>query len=136
LGENVTSDRSKNRTRILLCDDTKDIRALLGAELGLHPDLELVGEACTGAQAIDLAGRIQPDVVVLDLAMPEMDGIAALPEIRRVAPAARVIVLSALESSSVERKVLDLGAERYVEKGTAAGDIVDAVREARDSASR
>ena len=64
------------RTRILLCDDTRDIILLLGAEFELHPDLEIVGEASNGREVISLAEAEQPDVIVLDLAMPEMNDVA------------------------------------------------------------
>lgn len=126
MGSEATRTRS---TRVLLCDDTHDLVVLLAAEFGLHPDLEVVGEAATGKEAISLAREERPDVVVLDLAMPEMDGLQALPEILRVAPKSKVIVLSAFESKSMAEKVLELGAERYVEKGADAVHIADVVKE-------
>ena len=119
----------EHRTRILLCDDTRDILILLSAEFGLHPDLEVVGEAANGREVISLAEAQQPDVIVLDLAMPEMDGLEALPEIQEVAPQAKIIVLSGFEARGLESKVIALGARRYVEKGTPASDIAGLVRE-------
>ena len=118
-----------HRTRILLCDDTRDILLLLGAEFDLHPDLEVVGEAVNGREVISLAEAEQPDVIVLDLAMPEMDGLEALPELRQVAPRAKIIVLSGFEARGLASKVMELGARRYVEKGTPASDIAGLVRE-------
>ena len=119
----------EQRTRILLCDDTRDIILLLGAEFDLHPDLEVVGEAANGREVVTLAEAEQPDVVVLDLAMPEMDGLEALPEIQEVAPNAKIIVLSGFEGKGLAEKVVALGARRYVEKGTPASDIAGVVRE-------
>jgi DNA-binding NarL/FixJ family response regulator len=118
-----------HRTRIILCDDTRDILLLLGAEFELHSDLEIVAEADNGRQVIALAESLQPDVIVLDLAMPEMDGLEALPELRRVAPKARIVVLSGFEARSLAPKVLALGAQRYLEKGTSASDIAGVIRE-------
>lgn len=117
------------RTRILLCDDTRDIVMLLASEIELHPDLEVVAEAGNGRAAIALAEKHQPDVVVLDLAMPVMDGLEALPAILEAAPAARVVVLSGFEARGMAAKALALGARRYVEKGVAASEIAHVVRE-------
>ena len=122
-------ERRQERTTVLLCDDAQEILVLLEAEFGLHPDLKVVGEANNGREAVNLAERHQPDVVVLDLAMPEMDGLEALPQIREVAPEAKVVVLSAFEAGGLESRVLSLGARRYVEKGTPATDIAGVVRE-------
>ena len=121
--------RSTVPTRVLLCDDTRDIILLLGAEFDMHSDLEVVADAANGREAINLAASLQPDVVVLDLAMPEMDGLQALPEILRVAPATKVVVLSAQEAPALRPKVIALGARRYVEKGTPAADIAGIVKE-------
>lgn len=126
MGRKSSQDR---RTRILLCDDTRDIVMLLASELQLHPDLEVVAEADNGRAAIDLAERHQPDVVVLDLAMPEMDGLEALPAILEAAPGAGVVVLSGFEARAMEAKALALGARRYLEKGVAASEIAHVVRE-------
>ena len=117
-------------TRVLLCDDTRDILMLLEAEFGLHDDLEIVGEAADGLEAISLAEQLQPDVVVLDLAMPKMDGLQALHRILEVSPRSRVIVLSAIEASTIARRVKSMGARDYVEKGVPASDITSAVRRA------
>ena len=125
---------SGRRTRVLLCDDTRDIVMLLTSELELHPDLEVVAEADNGRAAISLAERHQPDVVVLDLAMPEMDGLEALPAILEAAPAAKVVVLSGFEARVMEPQAMALGARRYVEKGVAASEIADVVREVARSA--
>ena len=122
------------RTTILLCDDTRDIIMLLASELELHSDLEVVAEADNGRAAISLAEKHQPDVVVLDLAMPEMDGLEALPAILAAAPQAKVVVLSGFEARAMEAKALALGARRYVEKGAPASVIAHVVREVAGAA--
>ena len=72
--------------RVMICDDEPSLRTLLRIALGLEPDLEVVAEAANGREAIDLAEQHRPDVILLDLAMPVMDGLEALPKLRAVAP--------------------------------------------------
>lgn len=122
-----------SRTRVLLCDDTKNIVLLLSMELGFNEDIEIVGAAENGKQAIELARVLQPDVVLLDLAMPVMTGLEALPGIREVAPGAQIIVLSGFEAQSMASKALELGARRYLEKGTSPDDIAAAILETAGS---
>ena len=114
---------------VLLCDDTKDILLLLSLEFGFDPAVEVVATAENGLQAIELAGRFRPDVVVLDLAMPVMDGLEALPEIKRVSPDTSIIVLSGFDASAMANQALTLGAERYLEKGTTPSEIVRVVKD-------
>ncbi len=115
--------------RVLLCDDCAPVRELVRLVLELE-GIQVVGEAGDGGGAIEEAGRCQPDVVLLDLSMPAMDGLEALPEIRRVAPQARVVVLSGFDNPLIVERALELGAVRYVEKGGRPEEIVAAVEEA------
>jgi DNA-binding NarL/FixJ family response regulator len=109
---------------VLLVDDVADIRLLLRSLFAVYPGVEVVGEAGDGQQAIELAGTTQPDLVVLDLSMPVMDGVAALPAIREAAPGARVVVLSAIPRS-VDPGAMEAGAVAYVEKSaTPTGHLV------------
>jgi DNA-binding NarL/FixJ family response regulator len=114
--------------RVLLCDDMQQIRLVLRTEMSLESDLEVVGEATNGVEAIELARESQPDVVILDLTMPVMDGLEALPRIREAAPLARVIMLSAHGTSDMKAKAVAAGASRYIEKTATTREIVDAVR--------
>lgn len=116
--------------RVLLCDDMQQMRLLLRTEMTLESDFEIVGEATNGAEAIELAQESQPDVVVLDLTMPVMDGLEALPRIREVAPATRVIMLSAHRTSEMGAKAIAAGASLYIEKTVTTREIVEAVRAA------
>ncbi|HEX2044039.1 MAG TPA: response regulator transcription factor [Gaiellaceae bacterium] len=111
---------------ILLCDDSPKIRELVRVVLELEGKT-VVAEAENGRDAVAAAERHQPDVVLLDLSMPVMDGLEALPEIRRVAPDARVVVLSGFENPALVSAALSLGAERYVTKGGDPAEIVAAV---------
>ena len=113
--------------RVLLCDDLQQVRLLLRTEMSLESDLVIVGEATNGAEAIELARESQPDVVVLDLTMPVMDGLEALPGIRKAAPKARVIMLSA-HGSEMRARAVAAGASSYIEKTATTREIVDAVR--------
>jgi DNA-binding NarL/FixJ family response regulator len=114
---------------VLLCDDLEAMRALLRIVVELRPGLHVVGEACDGNEAIAEAKRLQPDVILLDLAMPRRTGFDALPLIREAAPEARVIVLSGFVASTTADDVLALGAARFIEKGASPGEIVAAIEE-------
>ena len=114
---------------VLICDDIDAMRMLLGIVVGLRPSLRVVGEARDGNEAISEAKRLQPDVILLDLSMPRRTGLDALPEIRQVAPAAQVIVLSGFVASLIEDDVLALGAARFIEKGVDPDVIADAIED-------
>ena len=90
--------------------------------------VEVVGEAADGEDAVRLATELRPDLVLLDLAMPRMDGLQALPLIREAVPGVRVVVLSGFEDSVMADRAVEAGASRYVEKGTALhrlGEVID-----------
>jgi len=120
---------------VLICDDQEDVRLLLRMVIGQKRDmgggrgLEVVGEARDGDEAVSEAKRLQPDVILLDLSMPHRTRLEALPEIKEVAPAARVIVFSGFEASIMASDVLSRGADRYLEKGTHPSEITAAIEE-------
>lgn len=114
--------------RVLIADDVIDLRMLMRMALELAGDFEVVAEAGDGAQAITQAEFHQPDLVLLDLSMPVLDGLEALPRIRAVAPDAHVVVLSGFEASKMRDRVLEGGAVAYIEKG----DIMATVELLRD----
>jgi PAS domain S-box-containing protein len=104
--------------RVLLVDDHADVRQLLRIQLETASRaFEIVGEAEDGEQAVEMATRLQPAVVLLDLAMPKMDGLQALPLIREAVPGIRVIVLSGFDRGTMAEKALAAGADAYLEKG-------------------
>jgi two-component system, NarL family, response regulator LiaR len=116
--------------RILIADDHAIVRQGLRMFLGLDPDLELVGEAANGKEAIELARNLKPDVVLMDLVMPELDGIAATEIIRRKFPDVEVIALtSVLEDKSVVGAVR-AGAIGYLLKDTNAEDLCRSIKAA------
>jgi NarL family two-component system response regulator LiaR len=119
--------------RILVCDDNEAMRVLLRAVIDLRPLLRVVGEAADGAEAIHEATRLQPDVILLDLAMPRRTGLQALPELRRVAPRAQIIIFSGFSTATVADEALALGAVSYLSKSAdpdAINDAIEAVAEA------
>jgi DNA-binding NarL/FixJ family response regulator len=112
---------------VLICDDVDEIRELLRAAVGLAPALLVLGEAADGNAAVAQAVELHPDVILLDLAMPVRSGLDALPELRRVVPDAKIIVLSGITSDIVEDRVLALGAAHYLQKGADPETITDAI---------
>lgn len=116
--------------RVAICDDVPTFRQLVSAIFRWEPGFELVGEASNGLEAIDLARRVRPDVMFLDIAMPVMDGIEALPKIREASPLTRVIVLTAFGSDSIRSRALAAGAVEYLEKGVTPAVMIAAVRTA------
>jgi len=111
--------------RVLICDDSAVIRGLLGRLLDADPAIAVVGTAANGRDALGLQARERPDVVVLDIEMPVMDGLAALPALLRADPAVQVVMASTLTTrgADVTLRALRLGAADYVAKPTAAGGI-------------
>jgi DNA-binding NarL/FixJ family response regulator len=110
----ITLERLK---RVLIVDDVRDLRMLLRMALEQDDAFEVVAEAADGLEAIEQAGLHQPDLVVLDLSMPVLDGLEALPRILESAPEARVAVLSGFDGSRMREPALAAGAVAYIEKG-------------------
>jgi two-component system response regulator DesR len=103
--------------------------------LGLEPDLSVVGEAEDGQTAIDLVSVLSPEVIVLDLEMPGMDGIATAQALRTIAPEGVVIILSIHGDIAARRRALAVGAMEFVEKNAGIEPLLAAIRRGRDSAS-
>jgi two-component system, NarL family, response regulator NreC len=116
------------RIRILLADDHAVVRQGFKMILGAQPDMEIVGEAGNGREAVDLAEQLKPDIVVMDVAMPELNGIEATRRVTAAVPHTRVIALSMHKDSVYVREVLRAGARGYLLKDSGAGDLVSAVR--------
>lgn len=114
-------------TRIVIVDDTPDMRLLMRVLLDRYAGYTIVGEAENGLEAIELAQLHQPDVVLLDLAMPEMDGLEALPQIKRAASGAKVIVLSTFDADQMAAAAVGAGASTYVRKGASPEELVHTI---------
>jgi two-component system, NarL family, response regulator LiaR len=116
--------------RVLITDDHKVVRRGLRGFLELDPELEVVGEASNGEEAVELARRLEPDVVLMDLLMPVMDGIEATRQIRRELPEVEVVALtSVLEDASVTGAI-KAGAIGYLLKTTDADELCEAIKAA------
>jgi DNA-binding NarL/FixJ family response regulator len=115
---------------VFLVDDVPELRELIRYGLEGDDDLVVVGEAGDGAAAIKGVAETDPAAVLLDLSMPGMDGLEAIPEIRRGRPDIAIVILSGFSASRMERKARERGADGYVEKGTPMEDLRTVVREA------
>ena len=111
--------------RVLVVDDAEDIRMLLRLRVEARNGLTVVGEAADGVAAVELASELQPDLVLLDLAMPRMDGLEALPLIRAAVPDVRVVVLSGFNQGTLANRALEAGADHYVVKGGSMRELLD-----------
>jgi DNA-binding NarL/FixJ family response regulator len=122
-------ERMADRIRVLICDDVAMLRELLRYELEEDDDLVVVGEADNGIDGVRLVEELRPDVVILDLAMPGIDGLEALMLMRATPNPPAVVVHSGFDSSTMQDRVLALGAARYVEKGGNLGEVRTVVRQ-------
>lgn len=114
--------------RLVLADDQALVRGALSALLGLEPDLDVVGEAGTGEEAVALTRSERPDVVLMDVEMPGMDGIEACAAVRATSPETRVLVVTTFGRPGYLRRALQAGASGFVVKDTPASQLADAVR--------
>ncbi|PYX66317.1 MAG: hypothetical protein DMG74_04730 [Acidobacteria bacterium] len=123
----VRQCRMTATVRILLVDDHPVVRHGLRALLGVQPDWEIIDEAEDGAEAVDKAQRLNPDVVLLDISMPKMGGLEACRLIHQTVPTTEVLILTQHDSPQMLREALDAGARGYVVKSHAARDLLEAV---------
>jgi len=121
---------SSEPIRVMLVDDHAMVRKGLATFLKVFDDLQLVGEAENGAAAIQLCGEILPDVVLMDMVMPDMDGVAATRAIRQQFPQVQVIALTSFKEGELIKKALEAGAIAYLLKDVSADDLVWAIRSA------
>jgi two-component system response regulator NreC len=115
-------------TTILLADDHTVLRSGLKLLLEGQQDLRVVGEASSGIEALELAGKLQPDLILLDLSMPGLGGLDALPALRNSAPSARVLILTMHDEPQYLRTALKNGVSGYVLKKAADSELVSAIR--------
>jgi DNA-binding NarL/FixJ family response regulator len=121
--------------RVLIADDHPIVREGLSAVLETQPDFAIVGEAASGAQAVERAAALRPDVILLDLELPELDGVAALRAIRAADPAARVIIFTAFDTDERILAAVQAGAQGYLLKGSPREELFQAIRVVHDGGS-
>jgi DNA-binding NarL/FixJ family response regulator len=127
----TTSSSYMSNISVLLVDDHNIVRQGLKALLAAEGDITVAAEAQTGREAVQLAAKLHPEVVVMDLAMPLLNGWEATRQILKVAPSAKILVLSTYDSDEHVHQAIAAGAAAYLIKQTAASDLVKAIREVR-----
>ncbi|MFY9261629.1 MAG: response regulator transcription factor [Gallionella sp.] len=118
----------KHQASVLIADDEAHIRSLLNL-IFTNLGAEVVGEASDGEEALSLYQQHQPDIVVLDINMPKLDGIHVLKQIMHINPKALVIMLTSLNAMSVVKECIDYGARNYILKNTTAAELHQAISE-------
>ena len=118
--------------RVLLCDDVEAFRALMRSTLESDPEIEVVGEAADGLEGVEAAAELQPDVVLMDMSMPRMGGLQAIPRLRRCSPRSSVIGLSSHGAARMRGPAIEVGAHTYLEKGAELDDIRAAIHDAAE----
>jgi two-component system response regulator NreC len=126
----MTETETAAKIKILLADDHKVLRSGLRALLNIEPDLQVVGEASNGLEAVRLAETLRPDVIVMDISMPEMDGLKAAEEIQSAGLPAKIVILTVHADEDYLFQTLKAGASGYVHKSSADRELIDAIRTA------
>jgi DNA-binding NarL/FixJ family response regulator len=119
--------QSRGVLGVLVCDDSEAIRDALRHVIELRRSLCVLGEASNGKEAIVEASRLRPDVILLDLSMPERTGLEIIQDIRQIVPEARIVVFSSFPATVMGAASVGLGATLYVEKGASPDTINDAI---------
>jgi len=127
------NERGTDRIRVLLADDHKIFREALASLLGSQADLEIAGEACDGVEAIELAQRLGPDVILMDVSMPRMNGIEATKRIVQACPQVQIIALSMHDSPDMSRSICEAGAAVYITKDGPSETLLSAIRQCAEA---
>jgi DNA-binding NarL/FixJ family response regulator len=125
----VTGSPTDPAISVVVCDDVSEMRKLLRYALEADPRMRVVGEAENGREGARVIAELQPDVVLLDLSMPDMDGLETIPAISSAAPDTGIIVFSGFAADRMREPALQGGADLYLEKGLPLDEVISAVRE-------
>jgi DNA-binding NarL/FixJ family response regulator len=125
----MESTEPKTPLRVFVADDVSDMRALVRFALEDAPDMLVVGEAGNGVEAVEGIASTHPDVVLLDLSMPDLDGLEVIPAVLAQSPDTGIVVFSGFEAARMRGPTTELGAHRYVEKGRPLDELRTAIRE-------
>ncbi len=118
------------RIRVMVADHHAVVRTGLSVALQVHPDLELVGEATNGTEALEICARTQPDVVLMDLIMPGVNGVKATRAIHRAYPRVQIIILSSFGNETLAKAAIRAGAATYLSKDVTGEELATAIRSA------
>jgi DNA-binding NarL/FixJ family response regulator len=119
---------SEKSVRILIVDDHAMVRQGLSLALNLQPDLTIVGEAGSGGDGVALAQKLQPDVILLDLNMPDLDGLEVMQRVRRLSPQSRVLILSGIHADARVFATIEAGVDGYIVKDATTTELAQAIR--------
>jgi two-component system response regulator NreC len=117
---------TKATLRILIVDDEKAVRSALGRLLGTRGEWEIVGEAADGAEGIQKAKELRPDVIIMDVTMPEMSGLEATPKVKKALPATEILIFTQHDSTQMVQEAQNAGASGYLLKSQ-ANWLIDAI---------
>ncbi len=126
----MSQTKADAKIRILLADDHQVLRSGLRALLNMEPDFDVVGEASDGVEAVKLAETLRPNVIVMDVSMPEMDGLKAAEEIQSLGLKSKIVMLTVHADEQYLFQTLKAGASGYVHKSSADSELIDAIRTA------
>jgi len=126
----MSATKADPKIRILLADDHQVLRSGLRALLNMEPDFDVVGEASNGVEAVKLAETLRPDIIVMDVSMPEMDGLKAAEEIQSLGLQAKIVILTVHADEQYLFQTLKAGASGFVHKSSADSELIDAIRTA------
>lgn len=119
---------SNGKIKVLITDDHALFRTGVKTSLSHYPDVEFIGEAENGMQLLNLVKFLQPDVILLDIQMPIMDGIATLPEVKKMLPEVKIIMLTMNDDVSMISKLMEIGANSYLTKNSDSETIYEAIK--------
>lgn len=120
------------KIRILVVEDQSLVRDGIVSILSLQSDIEVVGEACNGIEALEITRKTRPDVVLLDMVMPRQDGLTTIPKIKEIAPETRILILTSFAESNRVYQAIKAGALGYMLKDITRGQLLQAIRDVAD----
>ncbi|MDI6892148.1 MAG: response regulator transcription factor [Actinomycetota bacterium] len=121
--------KTHEKMHVLIVDDHDAVRQALGMLLNLEKDIRVVGDAKDGEEAVERAEKLSPDVIVMDLALPRMDGLEAARIIKTNDPKVKIIVLSVHDEGANAKRAIEAGVERWISKNLSPDKLIEAIRE-------